>query len=317
MFATALTSRLQVRYPLLSAPMGAVAGGRLAAAVTRAGGLGFIGVGYLDSAWIESQFDAAEGERVGIGFITWDLARSPERLNVALARKPAAVMLSFGDAAPFVGAIRKAGAAVVLQVQSVAAAKSSAALKPDFVVAQGTEAGGHGAARALFPLLPAVADAVAPIPVVAAGGVSDGRGLVAALALGGCGALVGTRFFATEEAIGSEALKRRLVESSGDDTLRTAIFDIVRKLPWPAEFTGRVVANDFTAKWHGKEQALGAALAEEAARYAEAAVAGDLRTAVCWGGEGLDLVRDVPAAGAVVARIMQEAEEARRRLVTD
>jgi len=193
-FTTELTRRFGLRYPVVSAPMGAVAGGRLAAAVSRAGGLGLIGPGYLDAEWIEAQFALAGGERVGIGFITWDLERSPARLAVALDHKPAAVMLSFGDATPFVAPIRRAGAALILQVQSLAAARTAAAFEPDLIVAQGTEAGGHGASRALFPLLPAVVDAVAPIPVAAAGGVADGRGLVAALALGASGALIGTRF---------------------------------------------------------------------------------------------------------------------------
>jgi nitronate monooxygenase len=315
-FSTELTHRFGLRYPLVSAPMGAVAGGLLAAAVSRAGGLGLIGPGYLDAEWIETQFAAAEGERVGIGFITWDLQRDPARLAVALDHRPVAVMLSFGDAAPFVESIRRAGAALLLQVQSLAAARTAAAFEPDLIVAQGTEAGGHGAARALFPLLPAVVDAVAPIPVLAAGGVADGRGLVAALALGASGALIGTRFYAADEALGSADVKRRLVEGGGDDTVRTEVFDIVRQLPWPTPYTGRAVGNDFSARWHGREAELRRALPEQAAGYTKAAAAGDLSTAVVWGGEGLDLVRDIQPAEQILARIMREAEETRRRLVS-
>jgi nitronate monooxygenase len=295
--------------------MGAVAGGRLAAAVSRAGGLGLIGPGYLDAEWIEAQFALAGGERVGVGFITWDLERSPARLAVALDHQPAAVMLSFGDATPFVEPIRRAGAALILQVQSLAAARTAAGFEPDLIVAQGTEAGGHGAARALFPLLPAVVDAVAPIPVAAAGGVADGRGVVAALALGASGALIGTRFYAADEALGGADVKRRLVERGGDDTVRTEVFDIVRQLPWPAPYTGRAVGNDFSARWHGREAELRGALPEQATSYAAAAAGGDLSTAVVWGGEGLDLVRDIQPAEQILARIMREAEETRRRLV--
>ena len=314
-FTTELTRRFGLRYPVVSAPMGAVAGGRLAAAVSRAGGLGLIGPGYLDAEWIEAQFALAGGERVGIGFITWDLERSPARLAVALDHKPAAVMLSFGDATPFVAPIRRAGAALILQVQSLAAARTAAAFEPDLIVAQGTEAGGHGASRALFPLLPAVVDAVAPIPVAAAGGVADGRGLVAALALGASGALIGTRFYAADEALGGADVKRRLVERGGDDTVRTEVFDIVRQLPWPTPYTGRAVSNEFSARWHGREAELRGALPEQATSYAQAAAAGDLATAVVWGGEGLDLVRDIQPAEQILARIMREAEETRRRLV--
>jgi nitronate monooxygenase len=266
-----------------------------------------IGPGYLGADWIEAEFGAAAGARVGIGFITWDLARAPQRLDVALAHRPAAVMLSFGDPAPFLPAIRRAGAAVVLQVQTVAAARRAAALGADLIVAQGTEAGGHGAQRALFPLLPAVVDAVAPLPVLAAGGIADGRGLVAALALGAQGILVGTRFYAAEEALGLAAAKARLVESSGDATLRTRIFDIVRGLPWPEGFTGRALRNAFTARWHGHEEALLAAQPEEQRRYADASAAGDLETALVWAGEGIDLVRDVRPAAEIVAEIARDA----------
>lgn len=311
---TELMTRFGLRCPIVSAPMGAVAGGRLAAAVSRAGGLGLIGPGYFGAEWIEAEFAAAAGERVGVGFISWDLARAPARLDAALAHRPAAVMLSFGDAEPFLPAIRAAGALVILQVQTVAAARRAAALGADLVVAQGTEAGGHGAERALFPLLPAVVDAVAPIPVLGAGGIADGRGLVAALALGAQGILIGTRFCAAEEALGRDAAKACLVASSGDDTVRTRVFDIVRGLPWPAGFTGRAVRNAFTELWHGREAALSAAQAEEQRRFAAATAAGDLDTALVWAGEGLDLIRDVRPASAIIADILREADAAQRRL---
>lgn len=311
---TEVTRRLAIRHPIVSAPMGAVAGGRLAAAVSRAGGLGLIGPGYLGAEWIEAELAAAGGERVGIGFIAWDLARAPERLDVALAHRPEVVMLSFGDPEPFLPAIRRAGARVMLQVQTLAAARQAAALGADVIVAQGTEAGGHGAQRALFPLLPAVVDAVAPIPVLGAGGIADGRGLAAALALGAQGVLVGTRFAAAAEALGAAAAKARLVESSGDATLRTRVFDIVRGLPWPSGWSGRAIRNAFTERWHGREEALQAARDGEQRRYAAAAQAGDLDTALVWAGEGLDLVRDVRPAAAIVAEIARDAERVLRAL---
>lgn len=167
-FRTALTDLFGLQHPILLAPMGAIAGGELAAAVTRAGGLGLIGPGYLGDDWINREFDAAGNARVGVGFITWDLAKSPQRLATCLARKPAAVMLSFGDAAPYVTDIKASGAKLILQVQSVAAAKEAARLGADVIVAQGIEGGGHGArpenGRSLLPLLPAVVDAVSPVP---------------------------------------------------------------------------------------------------------------------------------------------------------
>jgi len=311
---TELTRQFDLRYPILSAPMGAVAGGRLAAAVSRAGGLGLIGPGYLGADWVDAELRAAAGARVGIGFITWDLLRAPERLDAALAHRPAAVMLSFGDPEPLLEPIRRAGARVILQVQSLEAARQAAALGADLIVAQGTEAGGHGANRALFPLLPAVVDAVAPLPVVAAGGIADGRGLAAALALGAQGVLVGTRFYAAEESLGLESAKQRLVGASGDTTIRTQIFDIVRELPWPREFTGRALRNAFTERWHGHEPQLRAAAPDEHARFAEAVRAGDWTTAMLWAGEGVDLVHEVLPAAAIVERLMREADAVLRTL---
>jgi nitronate monooxygenase len=308
-FQTPLTERLAIRHPVLLAPMGAISGGRLAAAVTRAGGFGFVGPGYHDQEWIERELDAAEGERVGVGFITWHLARDPQRLTATLARRPAAIMLSFGDAAPFVDEIRRAGVLLLVQVQTLRAAREALALGADVLVAQGTEAGGHGAARALFPLLPAVVDAAGPVPVVAAGGISDGRGLAAALTLGAAGALLGTRFYAAAESLAHPRARAHLIAASGDDTLRTRVFDIVRNLDWPAPFTGRAIQNDFTRTWNGREAELAKAPAE-GPRYAAANAAGDYDTAVLWAGEGADFVTEVEPAARIVARIVAEAGDA-------
>jgi nitronate monooxygenase len=308
-FRTPLTERLSIRHPVLLAPMGAIAGGRLAAAVTRAGGLGFIGPGYHDGAWIERELDAAGGERVGVGFITWHLARDPARLTRALARKPAAIMLSFGDAAPYVDEVRRAGALLFLQIQTLRAAREALALGPDVLVAQGTEAGGHGAARALFPLLPAVVDVAGKVPVVAAGGIADGRGLAAALTLGAAGVLLGTRFYAATESLAHPDARARLIAASGDDTLRTRTFDIVRGLDWPPPFTGRALANAFTRTWHGREADL-ARSSEEGPRYAAAASAGQYETAVLWAGEGADFVTRIEPAAQIVDHIVAEAGDA-------
>ena len=312
-FRTALTDLFGIRHPVLLAPMGSVSGGALAAAVSRAGGLGLIGAGYDDAPWIEREFAAAEGAAVGIGFITWHLAQYTDRLQVALARKPAAVMLSFGDPAPFVPSIRKAGAKLILQVQTLADAHAAVALGAEVVVAQGAEAGGHGAKRATLPLVPAVVDAIAPRPVAAAGGIADGRGLAAALVLGAAGALVGTRFYASREALGPPAAKARLVEGDGDATLRTTVFDLVRRLDWPARFTGRALANRLSERWHGREAALQAQIAEQHERYRAAAEAWDVSTAVVWASEAVDLIRDLPPAAEIVARMVSEAVAALER----
>ena len=307
---TPLTQSWELQYPILLAPMGAVAGGELARAVSRAGGLGLIGPGYHDAAWIDREFERAEGARVGVGFITWDLAKDPTKLQAALAHRPFAVMLSFGDAAPFVEAIRRSGARVILQVQSLEAAREARLLEPDLIVAQGTEAGGHGAEQSLHSLLPAVIEASGPIPVAAAGGIANGQGLAAALALGASGVLIGTRFFATREALAPDEAKQRIVNSRAASTLRTRVFDIVRRLDWPSGFTGRAIGNEFSARWHGHELELEAQIDIEYERYKAAAAAADLSTVVIWAGRGIDAIDAIEPASAVMARLAREAEHA-------
>jgi nitronate monooxygenase len=119
----------------------------------------------------------------------------------------------------------------------------------------------------------------------AAGGVGDGRGLAAALMLGADGVLVGTRFYASQEAAGLPAAKSRMVTATGDRTIRGILFDIVRRNVWPAPYSGRVLQNDFAEKWRGREAELLQHQDQEAARYAAARAAGDFDTAAVIAGE--------------------------------
>ncbi len=314
---TLLTDKLGIRHPVLLAPMGGTAGGALAAAVSGAGGLGILGGGYPEADWLEREFAAAGNQRIGCGFITWALAARPEALDLALSHDPAAVMLSFGDAAPFVPRIRKTGTLSICQVQTLAQARAVLDQGADIIVAQGTEAGGHGGRRSTLPLVPAVVDMVArsgrAVPVAAAGGIADGRGLAAALMLGADGVLMGSRFYAAEEAVAAPAAKARVVAGTGDDTLRTHVFDIVRDRGWPKEYTGRALRNRFSEAWHGHEAALAEAAAGENPRYAAAAAAGDFDTAVVFAGEGIDLIHMVEPAGIILDRVVREAEAALAR----
>jgi nitronate monooxygenase len=310
---TRLTERLGIAHPVLLAPMGAISGGALAGAVTAAGALGIIGCGYGDDEWIERQFAAAGNHRVGCGFITWSLARRPELLGQALAHRPAVVMLSFGDPRPFASEIKSSGALLICQVQTLRHVDEALDVSADIIVAQGSEAGGHGAVRATLPFVPEVVDRVASRAiVVAAGGIADGRGLAAALMLGADGVLVGTRFYASTESLAHPKAKARLVAASGEDTLRTTIFDTARGIPWPRDFTGRALRNEFTSRWHGAEGALEAAQAKEMARYHAAAAIGDFDTAVIFCGEAAGLVDRVEPAAAILERMVADAESSLR-----
>lgn len=317
MSAMGLTTRLTeffgIDQPVVLAPMALASGGRLAAAVTKAGGLGLIGGGYADADWLQAQMDRANGARVGYGFITWSLAQNPGVLDLALEQRPAAVMLSFGELRPFAGRVHAAGVPLLAQVQTLDQAGQALDAEADVIVAQGGEAGGHGmSVRSTFTLVPEVVDFVADRSpdtlVVAAGGVSDGRGLAAALALGADGAVVGTRFWATPEALVSPRAQQRAVAATGDDTVRTRVYDLVRRLEWPAGYNARALSNTFLDTWHGNEAGLSAQLPEAISAYEKAVGAEDFDTAAILVGEGVGRIREVRPAADIVADMVAEAK---------
>jgi len=310
MIETALTNLFGLQHPIVLAPMGRIAGGRLAAAVSNAGGLGLVGGGYGDAQWLATELSLARQGTMrawGVGFITWSAHRSV--VELALRHGPDAVMLSFGDPEPYARMVKASGAALICQVQDLEEAQRAVRAGADLIVAQGTEGGGHGGRRSTLSLVPAVADAVAPIPVVAAGGIADGRGLAAALMLGAHGALIGTRFYAALESLGHPEAKRRICAARGDETARTRVFDVVRGLAWPEKYPGRALRNAFLQRWHGHEAELAEAVPAERRRYQSAADERDFDTAAVWAGESVDLIDEVEAAGAIVQRIAAAAED--------
>ena len=310
---TALTERLGIQHPVLLAPMAGIGGGALAAAVTRAGGLGLIGAGYSDETWLRAQLALAGDAPVGVGFITWVLERTPALLSVALEYRLPAVLLSFGSLAPHAARVRSSGAVLIAQVQTVAQAREAVAQGAQIVVAQGTEAGGHGGTRATLPLVPAVIDAIAPIPVLAAGGIADGRGLAAALCLGAAGALCGTAFYCSEESLADPRAKQVVLSASGDATQRSSLFDLARGLEWPASWALRTLQNGFSRQWAADPQGLLRQLDAQQRRYAMARESGDFDVAAVVAGEAVDLVHAVEPAQRIVAELVAGAMTELRR----
>jgi len=311
---TRLTKMLSIEHPIISAPMAFAAGGRMASAVTTAGGLGLIGGGYGDADWLEHEFAEARNTRVGCGFITWSLARRPHLLDLVLVHAPAAVMLSFGSPTPFARHIKDSGVKLICQIQCMEHAREAVAAGADIVVAQGAEAGGHGQNRATLTLVPEVADYLAeaaPATVLlAAGGIADGRGLAAALMLGADGVLIGSRFWASSEALVNPAFQQKALFADGDSTVRTTVVDIARKLEWPTPFTARVMRTRFVEDWHGRESELvtPAVVDREMQRYIKAMQDGDPDNTAVWVGEGAGLIDDVQPAGDLLKRIVADAE---------
>jgi len=232
---TTFTELLAVAHPIALAPMGGSAGGALAAAVSNGGGLGLVGGGRGDPEWLERELAiVVEGTHKpwGVGFLSW--SATVEVIEQALEYRPDAVMLSFGDPALLAGPVLDADVPLIVQVTDLRETEAAMEIGADVIVAQGAEAGGHGGTRATLPFVPVVVDLAAPTPVLAAGGIADGRGIAAALALGAAGALIGTRFQATGEALVAPEVAKAIIEAGGEDTERNRTLDIARGAPWPA-----------------------------------------------------------------------------------
>ena len=310
---TRMTRTLGVQHPIALAAMDLVADARLSLAVMEAGGYAFLGAGYGDEAWMRKELGVLvpearrRGQPFGVGFITWSLARQPALLDLALESGASAIWLSFGDVAPFAARIKKAGAKLACQVQTEAYARAALAHGADILVAQGSEAGGHGLTRGTLALVPAIADLAGPeIPVLAAGGIADGRGLAASLMLGASGVVLGTRFYASPEAAGSPAAKERIARASGDDSVRSIVFDVSRRNVWPGRYTGRCLANGHLRRWLGREMELMREPAE-IERYAAARQSQDFEVAAVIAGESAGLIREVASARTIIESMVDGA----------
>jgi nitronate monooxygenase len=318
MITTRLTERLGIEHPVIQAPMASAAGGQLAAAVSSAGGLGLIGGGYGNENWLAEQFDAAGSQRVGCGLITWALAEKPHLLPLVLERNPSAMFFSFGDPAAFVAIAKDADVPVICQVQTLKDAIHAIEIGADIIVAQGTEAGGHGEKRATFTLVPEVADYIAAnspqVLLCAAGGIGDGRGLAAALMLGADGVVIGSRFWATQEALVHPNMHRAALEATGDQTIRSSVMDIARDLNWPSRYTAHVLQNEFTDRWSDDIEGLIEQAASESRKWTNAWAAGDMNVANTFVGEVVGLVNSIEPAAALLHDIVSQAQ---KRLQTD
>jgi nitronate monooxygenase len=304
---TALTEMFGIDHPVVLAPMGGVAGGALAAAVSEGGGLGVIG-GRGDLTWLTRECDLARtgtNKPWGIGFLSWGIG--PATVDAAIAQSPSAIMLSFGDPAPFIDAIRAAGIPVIVQVTDLAEARHALDVGADVVVAQGSEAGGHGGGRATLPFVPAVVDIAGSVPVIAAGGIADGRCLAAALVLGAAGAVIGTRFEATHEALITAEEAKAIVAAGADDTIQGRALDVVRDSPWPARYPARTLRNKVTDTWQGREDDMDDATK---AAYRAGVERGDLDHLPIWAGEAVDMITGAESATALVGSIARGAERA-------
>lgn len=311
--STPWSQQMGLTAPIVNAPMGGTAGGALAAAVSRAGGLGMIGMGSsATAAALTAELPHVSGlERpFGIGLVHWVMATEPVLLDVALAAQPALLAVSFGDDWSWVRRARDAGVPVAVQVADVTGARRAVDAGVDVVVARGAEGGGHGEVRVgTLPLLAEVLDAV-DVPVLAAGGIASGRGLAAVLAAGAAGAWLGTAFTTCLEAATSPVARGELLRATSDQTVTTRVFDVALGYPWPARLPERVLRNEFVDRFDGHEELVDA---DDRAALAAATAAEDYRVAPVNAGQGVGMVRESCSAAEVVERLCAEAEQLLRR----
>lgn len=322
---TRFSERFHLSTPIALAPMALATGGALAAACAQAGALGLVGGGYGDLAWTQREYtlaqdllksDAHSYARLGCGFITWKLDENAEALDWVLTQKPCAIMLSFGDPHPYAARIADAGTQLICQVQRLDQVPQAIEAGAAVIVAQGGEAGGHGAnaleGRSTFTLVPEIADYLtthAPNTLLlAAGGVADGRGLAAALMLGADGALVGSRLWATHESLAAAGAKTQAIHTTGDGTARSAVFDILRRKNWPAPYDFRAIRNDLHRSLESDIAKLQINPETARANYDEGVKTGDFTRAHATVGEGVGLIADIPSASDSIAFITQQAQ---------
>src|SRR6266700_4420790 len=312
MLYTRICDLLGVKHPILGAPMsGGIAAADLAAAISEAGGFGLLGgmtTGGTD--WLREKIRRVR-ERTkkpfGVGFIS-SFPGLDELVQVALEERVTVVSHSFADPTPYVAPAHTAGVKVIAQVQTVAQAVAATNAGVDVLVAQGTEAGGHTGHSGTLAMVAAVLDVAGDIPVLAAGGIADGRGLAAVLVLGAEGAWMGTRFYASKEAGAGNWEKERMVQAGTDDTVFTKIYDLTLAFPFPRDVGDRVLRNDYTASWHGRNDEVIARREELRAQVVTAMREGNARIAAVRAGNAVGMIHEIKPAAEIVAEVMAEAE---------
>jgi nitronate monooxygenase/enoyl-[acyl-carrier protein] reductase II len=301
--------------PILQAAIWPATSPELVAAVSNAGALGSIAGIFSGADGLREQIERVRA-LTDRPFVVNHVVSSldEDAFAATLDERPAGVSFALGDPGPLVERVHAAGAKAIQQVHTVAQAREAAALGVDVVIAQGAEAGGQGMAGGVgtMALVPQVVDAVAPIPVLAAGGVGDGRGLAAALVLGAAGANVGTRFLASEEAAADESWKERILAAESEHTVRFETWGAIMPPPGAGAYdvVPRVIRTDFVAEWE-KRPAEAAAESERLLGEIMTALREDrAHELVPFTGQTAGLIGDVRPAAKIVEDLVAEASEA-------
>lgn len=319
MLSTELTRGLGIDHPIVQAGMGDAAGRDLTAAVSNAGGLGTIGTIGREVGQVRDEIDATRAltdRPFSVNIICFDWAPwAGEILDATIDARPPSITLSFGDPSPGLAKCKAAGIPTLVQVQDNEGLDKAIEGGADFIIVQGYEAGGHTGYRGTLNFVAQALDLAGSIPVIAAGGVGNGRGLAAALAMGCAGAVMGTRFKATPEYRGNDHEKQEIVESDGSNTVYDFILDEALGLQWANGISGRAFRSPFTEEWEGRRMEL----REKVASYPRWGFLMELAEkgqAINWAGESSGLVDRVRPAGEIVSGTVAEAEQLLARAQT-
>ena len=318
MLSTPWTELSGTAHPVVLGGMAQATAAGVVGEVSEAGGLGILGCSRMSPREIaDAAAEIRRRTRKPFGLNLLLFRADGAALDAVLAARPAVLSTAWAfpdqDLAPVFARARAAGAKVLHMAATVAEARRAAEAGADAIAAQGTEGGGHVGLMGSMVLVPMAVRAVAPVPVLAAGGIATGAGLAAALALGAAGALLGTRFLATPEAPLPDALKRAILDSDGHDTLLTEIPDVAAGSVWPGAYS-RVGRNRFVEEWTGREGELRARRGEVGERMRRAYAEGDRAQAPLFYGQDAGLIDALEPAGEIVARLVREAEEILARL---
>ncbi len=324
MLSTELTKRLGIEHPIIQAGMGYAAGRDLAAAVANAGGLGTIGtIGRTPESTAQeiAATRTLTDRPFAVNVFCVDYAPMADgtlgaaatlvaagTLEAAIEAKVPVVTLSFGDPTEKLARCKAAGVVTSVQVQHLDGLRAAIDGRADFIIVQGYEAGGHTGFRGTLNFVAQALDMAGDIPIVAAGGIANGRGLAAALAMGCAGVVVGTRFKATPEFVGNDRQKQEIVDSDGSNTIYDHIIDEAIGVEMPDGMAGRALRSGFTDEWAGRRMEL----REKVAGYSPLGFFQELAQkgqAINLAGESSGLVRSIRPAADIVRDTVAEAEE--------
>lgn len=309
MIHTPVCDVLGITHPICQAGMAGYVSPELASAVSRAGGLGVLG-GLSRTAdeirpLVRATRDRCAGRPYGVNQVMHFV--DDEAFEACLEEGVPVFSFSWGNPAHRIRRAHEAGAKVICQVTTVAEVPAILDAGADVLVAQGVEGGGHSGFVPLLALLPAVVELASSVPVLAAGGIVDGKGLAAAMAMGASGAWMGTRFLATPEANARPSWKRAIVEAGPEDTIHSLAFDTLAGRDWPGSGV-RAIKNRFTEEWDGRELELAQRRLEVQERMLQAEREDDPTMTGLYAGVGVGAIRDIRPAADLVRDIVAEAE---------